>query len=287
MIPFKKKASIASSDLSQAITQDQWDAVLGLCQSKPDSAKVWTLRQGLFEGIKDSSVLPLHEALVGGAPFAIVAAILNAYPDAINAKESSYKRLPLHCACRKNAILQVVDILLKSDSDAALIADNLGRLPIHYALSNGANDQVIDALLKAQPNSARGFDKHNSIINSCLPTNDTAVHYALSNGANDQVIDALLKAQPNSARGFDKRGWTPLHVACGVGASTHVIRSILSCYPEAVIMRTQKGSTAMQCLNLTKAANKKEVQSILKKYHKRVDAQFKPAAKPDSERVMV
>mmetsp|Transcript_22736 Transcript_22736/g.64402 ORF Transcript_22736/g.64402 Transcript_22736/m.64402 type:complete len:242 (+) Transcript_22736:300-1025(+) len=238
----KKKAAITSSELSQAITQDQWDVALGLCQSKPESAKVWTLRQGLFEGIKDSSVLPLHEALVGGAPYAIVAAILNAYNEAIYAKESSYKRLPLHCACRKNAMLQVVDLLLKMNREAALIADNLGRLPIHYALSNGANDLV---------------------------------------------IDALLKAQPNSARGFDKRGWTPLHVACGVGASTHVIKSILSCYPEAVIMRTQKGSTAMQCLNLTKAANKKEVQSILKKYHKRVDAQFKPAAKPDSERVMV
>jgi hypothetical protein len=122
-------ASITSSDLSQAITSEQWDRVLVLCQSKPDSAKVWTVRQGLFEGIKDSSVLPIHEALVGGAPYAIVAAILTAYPDAVYAKESSYKRLPLHCACRKSAMLQVAELLLNSYSEAALIADNLGRLP--------------------------------------------------------------------------------------------------------------------------------------------------------------
>jgi hypothetical protein len=125
-------ASIMSSDLSQAITSEQWDRVLALCQSKPDSAKVWTVRQGLFEGIKDSSVLPIHEALVGGAPYAIVAAILGAYPDSAFAKESSYKRLPLHCACRKNALLQVAELLLKSHSEAALIADNLGRLPSKY-----------------------------------------------------------------------------------------------------------------------------------------------------------
>ena len=118
-----------SSDLSQAITSEQWDRVLALCQSKPDSAKVWTTRQGLFEGIKDSNVLPIHEALVGGAPFAIVAAILTAYPDAVFVKESSYKRLPLHCACRKNALMQVAELLLKSHTEAALIADDLGRLP--------------------------------------------------------------------------------------------------------------------------------------------------------------
>lgn len=68
-----------------------------------------------------------------------------------------------------------------------------------------------------------------------------------------------------------------LHVACGVGASTHVIDTILQCYPEAVIMRTSKGSTAKQCLKLTKANNKAEVQVILKKYHVTVDAQFQPA----------
>jgi hypothetical protein len=70
--------------------------------------------------------------LVGGAPYAIVAAILGAYPDSAFAKESSYKRLPLHCACRKNALLQVAELLLKSHSEAALIADNLGRLPSKY-----------------------------------------------------------------------------------------------------------------------------------------------------------
>ena len=120
---------IMPSELSQLITSEQWERVMVLCSAKPAMAQVWTTRQGLFEGIKDSNVLPIHEALVGGAPPNVIEAILAAYPEGIYAKESSYKRLPLHCACRKNAMLQVVDILLRSYGDAALVADNLGRLP--------------------------------------------------------------------------------------------------------------------------------------------------------------
>jgi ankyrin repeat protein len=147
------------SELSLAITSEQWERVIQLCNVKPGAAKAWTVRQGLFEGIKDANVLPIHEALVAGAPYPSIEALVRAYPDSVFCKESSYQRLPLHCACRKNAIQPVVEFLLKQYADAALTADNLGRLPLHYALSNGANDDVIDVLLKYKPNSARGFDK--------------------------------------------------------------------------------------------------------------------------------
>jgi hypothetical protein len=84
---------------------------------------------GLFEGVKDSYVLPLHEALVGGAPLEVIVALLEAYPLSIQMKESSYERLPIHCACRKNANVQVVKLLLTGFTEGALMADILGRLP--------------------------------------------------------------------------------------------------------------------------------------------------------------
>mmetsp|Transcript_73548 Transcript_73548/g.110936 ORF Transcript_73548/g.110936 Transcript_73548/m.110936 type:complete len:233 (+) Transcript_73548:78-776(+) len=225
-------------ELSLAITSDQWNNVVQICNARPTAARAWGTRHGLFEGIKDSNVLPIHEALVAGAPFDAIQSLLYAYPDSVYCKESSYKRLPLHCACRKNAILPVVELLLKQYADASLTADNLGRLPLHYALSNGANDQV---------------------------------------------IELLLKYKPNSARGFDRRGWTPLHVACGVGASTNVIKKILECYPEAVLMRTTKGSTAKQCLNLTTAPNKDEVKKLLRKCFSRIEDKYRPAKRIESE----
>jgi len=123
------KRAIGISGLSEAITTDQWERVIQICQSKPGAAQTWTLRHGLFEGIKDSNVLPIHEALVAGAPYPVLEALLNAYPDSVFCMESSYKRLPLHCACRKNANPEVVELLLHRYADAALTADNLGRLP--------------------------------------------------------------------------------------------------------------------------------------------------------------
>ena len=78
-----------------------------------------------------------------------------------------------------------------------------------------------------------------------------------------------------------------LHVACGVGASTRVISQILKCYPEAVLMRTTKGSTAKQCLNLTKAANKEEVKKLIKKYYMEVDQQYRLPKQPTSDRDLV
>lgn len=123
------RRSIGVSGLSEAITTEKWERVVQMCQAKPSMAQTWTTRQGLFEGIKDSNVLPIHEALVAGAPMDVIEAILSAYPDSVYCMESSYKRLPLHCACRKNAIPEVVELLLNRYADAALTADNLGRLP--------------------------------------------------------------------------------------------------------------------------------------------------------------
>lgn len=120
------------SELSNAITSDQWERVVQICQAQPNAAKSWTNRLGLFEGIKDSKVLPIHEALVAGAPQHVVEAILYAYPDSVYCKESSYQRLPLHCACRKNGRLEVVDFLCQKYADAALTADSLGRLPREF-----------------------------------------------------------------------------------------------------------------------------------------------------------
>lgn len=228
--------------LSECITSEKWEQVVQLCIGSPKEAKKWTTRLGLFEGIKDSNVLPIHEALVGSAPYRVIEALLKAYPDSAFCKESSYQRLPLHCACRKNAIPEIVELLLNEYPDAALTPDTLGRLPIHYALSNGANPKI---------------------------------------------IDCLLKRKPNCARGFDNRGWTPLHVACSVGAQTEVIKSIIYCYPEAVLMRTKKNSTAKQCLKLANAPNKVDVKRVLQRAYARVEQRYPPLNQIKSELVLV
>ena len=163
---------------------------MSLVKNKPDVVKVWNGRPGFFEGIKHSEVLPIHEACANSeTPIELVEAIVKGHPEGLQLKESAYKRLPIHIACRKNANTDVVALLMDHYPEGALIADSLGRLPLHYALSNGANDDVIEALLEKKPGCARGTDRR-----GWLP-----IHVACSVGASTKVIAMILKAYPEGS----------------------------------------------------------------------------------------
>ena len=161
-----------------------------LLETKKDLSRVYSSRPGFFEGVKLSTVLPIHEACANSeAPFALIEAIVKAYPACLRLPESAYQRLPLHIACRKNANLKVVMFLLESYVQASLAPDTLGRLPLHYALSNGAESELVDMLISRSPNSARGTDRR-----GWLP-----LHVACSVGASTSVIQCILNAYPEAS----------------------------------------------------------------------------------------
>lgn len=184
------------SALSLSIASDNWKSVIELCRSDPRQARQWSVRHGLFEGLKDSRVLALHEALVSAAPLDVIQALLEAHPDAVYSKESSYQRLPLHCACRRNADPNVIHLLLSRYADAAILPDSLGRLPLHYALSNGADPALVKLLLIHRPNCARGVDHEGW----------TPLHVAASVGAPLAVVEVLLDAYPEAVWWHTNKG---------------------------------------------------------------------------------
>ena len=96
------------------------------------------------------------------------------------------------------------------------------------------------------------------------------------------LAGTVVPATDDAAAGANR-----LHVACGVGASTRVIHSILKCYPEAVLMRTNKGSTPKQCLNLTNAPNKDEARKLIRKYFTQVESRYRPIQPISSEMILV
>ena len=177
---------MSPSDLSRAIAEENWERVVQL--AKPEEASVWSKRGGFFDGKTAADVLPLHEALVGHAPYEAVVSIARAYPHAIAATESSYKRLPLHCACRKNADPKVVGFLVEQYKAACLIPDSLGRCPIHYVLTNGADIRICKILIHAQPEVARSVDDRGW----------TPVHVAVNVGASQEIVQLLLDAYPEA-----------------------------------------------------------------------------------------
>lgn len=179
---------MAPSDLSRAISAEEWPRALELATRQPRQASAWSKRTGFFEGRTVANVLPIHEAAVGGAPVEVMQALVAAYPEGLSQVESSYQRLPLHCACRKNAIPHVIKLLAESQPDACLAADSLGRLPLHYALSNGADPAVVGILMECRPDAARGLDQRGW----------TPLHVACSMGATTHVVKSILEAYPEA-----------------------------------------------------------------------------------------
>jgi Ankyrin repeats (3 copies) len=132
-------------------------------------------------------------------PSSIVQAIIEAHPDGVRTKESSFSRLPLHCACKRSAAdPEIIALLIKAHGAACLVPDSVGRLPIHYALSNGASTAIIHLLLAAQPDSAKGVD-----LNGWCP-----LHVACSVGNKDAII-ALVQIFPEATFFRTTHGSTP------------------------------------------------------------------------------
>ena len=182
------KNTMAPTELSRSISSEEWTRAVELASRQPRQAQAWSKRTGFFEGRTVANVLPIHEAAVGGAPVEVMQALVQAYPEGLMQVESSYQRLPLHCACRKNAIPQVIHLLCQAQPDACLAADSLGRLPLHYALSNGADPSVVAILMTTKPEAARGLDQRGW----------TPLHVACSMGASLSVCKSILDAYPEA-----------------------------------------------------------------------------------------
>ena len=189
-----------SNELSIAIANREWSKAEILAKKEPSLAAQWIKRSGLFEGVKKSYCLALHEAVLSNAPAATIHAIIEAHPDGVRTKESSFSRLPLHCAC-KNATADplVIAVIVNAHKSACLVPDSAGRLPIHYSLSNKADATITYLLLSSSADSAKGVD-----LNGWTP-----LHVACSVG-NKGAIVALLQIYPEAAFTRTDKGSTPL-----------------------------------------------------------------------------
>ena len=184
--------------LCRAIVLEQWNRAIHLAESYPHQVQVWSKHDGLFDGIIAATVLPLHQALVLNAPFEVIVALVKCYPQALQQCESSYERLPLHCACRKTADLATIQYLVEQYPEACLVPDALQRLPLHYALTNRANPAVAGHLLETQPKAASSRD-----IRGFMP-----LHVACATGAPSELVRTILEAFPEAAWTFTESGFS-------------------------------------------------------------------------------
>jgi hypothetical protein len=182
---------------------EDWTSATTEIECHPHETRLWSARPGFFDGEHESHVLPIHVACSLHAPLEVVRAIVEAHPQCLGMKESSFKRLPIHVACQFAAPVEVIQYLADEYVAGTLEPDALGRLPIHYACSNGAPMGVVRALLKSNPASALYED-----FNGWLP-----LHVAVHFGASTEVVHEILQACPQAVTMKTKKRSTALKLA--------------------------------------------------------------------------
>lgn len=209
-----KKGSRGTNALYRAISAENWELVISICESKPYKAEKWHNAVGFFDAHRSSKILPLHQACIFHPTAQAVKHIIQAFPMALRSKETGYGRVPLHIACHSNASFECIHELIVHYPQASIERDLIGRVPLHYALSNGATEEIVEELMiAAEESCGDNFDGKREICSVA-----------------------------------DFNGWLPIHVACFMGASANVISILMKAYPEGGEMKTKKNSTPLTLL---------------------------------------
>ena len=126
--------------LYDAIGKSDWDEATLACKRNPIEAQTWVRTE-------ESRFLPLHSACARRPPASFVFDLIEAYPEAVQAKDDS-GMLPLHYACGNRASKSVIELLLSPYPHAAQETDPQGMLPLHYIAQWGpSEDGVVELLM--------------------------------------------------------------------------------------------------------------------------------------------
>lgn len=152
--------------LYQAIEAKQWEYAISLFtkegktkngdgkdNEEADASSTWVVRKEC-NGKLRWRLLPLHAALIFGAPLKLIELLLADYPLAAQCKDDR-GMLPLHLAFRKEASWDVIDELLTMYPLAVFVSDRKGRTPLKCGVSK---------TLPIQPQPQQNnYNNHNTI----------------------------------------------------------------------------------------------------------------------------
>jgi len=195
--------------------------------------------------------IPLTNALSSGASLDVIKLLVDAYPKGLEFENQIYE-LPLHIACkRKAASLDIIKYLVNAYPEGVQNdGSHEGGLPLHVALAYGASLDVIKFLVDAYPQGAQMTTIQD--IDSKLPhhiackmkegslaaLNILAECYPAGMDRSNQWRE---KTFDNYAVKKDNNVMLPLHHACKIGYSLHLIRSLIRLFPDGCLMKDKSG----------------------------------------------
>lgn len=145
------------TDLFQALEARQWEYAMSMVGNdikhfKKDCS-TWVVAKGKKKGAAlRFRALPLHAAVVFGAPDNLTKAVLEAYPLAARGRDVK-GRLPIHLACEHDVSDEVLLLLVNAFPKAFYAKDKLEKTPLEYMNDNGNRKwikQIIPSLLSTK-----------------------------------------------------------------------------------------------------------------------------------------
>jgi len=141
--------------------------------------------------------LPLHNALLRGAPLGSIKLLVQADGSTLQIRDSNGS-LPLHNECERSGRPSVCRILLDHDSDgrSLLVADNQGNTPLHCACL-GASCDVIALLVEQYPSASVAMRNANEHLPIELLLAGNHDHIDQESASYVNSIFLLLRANPD------------------------------------------------------------------------------------------
>lgn len=184
--------------------------------------------------------LPLSLAITStGISDNIMLAVLKAYPDAAKITVSNNSSiLPLHPAILRKHSIDIIQALLDiypKATETIVKWRTEQKLPLTHALTSGVSDKVVLSVLAAYHAAAKAKSLYYYGL-EMLP-----MHFAVRERRSQEVVKALLDAHPGAANEIPAIKNLPLHDAVKMKASEAIILLLLHAYPQAVKKRMEDG----------------------------------------------
>ena len=221
--------------LHDHLRAEDWTLATSLLESNPRLASMWSRVDRLYGGRHDGEVMPIHAACALRPPSAFVERLCDLmHPGGLLERERSFRRTPLHVACRSLAESGVVRVLCEKEPRGVIERDSLKRVPLHYVIKNytsfGGDDDNYDPI-GDRDSGGDDTDSQDGWKALCV----------------------LIKTDPSCVRMDDHRSWLPLHVACSCSSRkgmVRVLRLLLDLHPEGVLAKTSKDSDVFACVDM-------------------------------------
>eukprot|EP00753_Platysulcus_tardus_P008709 PLAT16183.2.p1 GENE.PLAT16183.2~~PLAT16183.2.p1 ORF type:complete len:614 (+),score=210.71 PLAT16183.2:62-1843(+) len=179
--------------------------------------------------------LPLHTAVLQGAPIDVQQLFLEALPEAASFKNHR-GFTPLHCLTAKSTLASL-ELLLAAHPEGAMDVSADGHYPVHRAIMQGAPADVIARLVEVAADVLDAPDCVGQLV----------LHH-VNKQTDLSTVKLLLKHAPHTAGARAFTGFLPLHVAVQRGLPPSHMKAILGAAPLAAVTGDGDGKSPLHGL---------------------------------------